>query len=102
MKKRSMKMLLIALLAVIVVLAGCNSGNKTGGSKDTGKGENTPKKDTLVYGRGGDSTSLDPITTTEGEAFRVTENIFETLVQYGDKDTTINPGLAEKWEVSDD
>nr|WP_240465356.1 ABC transporter substrate-binding protein [Neobacillus thermocopriae] len=82
-------------------LVGCSSksNEKTGGKSANGS---QSKKDTLVYGRGGDSTSLDPITTTEGEAFKVTENIFETLVEYGDQDTTINPGLAEKWEVSED
>ncbi|OCA84539.1 peptide ABC transporter substrate-binding protein [Bacillus sp. FJAT-27225] len=103
MKKRSIKLLLFAMLAIFMFLAGCNSSNESGGTKKPASGnEAGPKKDTLVYGRGGDSTSLDPITTTEGEAFRVTENIFETLVQYGDQDTTINPGLAEDWKVSDD
>ncbi len=57
---------------------------------------------TLIYARGGDSTALDPITTTEGETFRVTENIFESLLTYGEQDTTIQPNLAKEWDVSDD
>lgn len=102
MSRKSFKMLLIALLAISMFLVGCNSKtNEETGSKNSGN-EAGPKKDTLVYGRGGDSTSLDPITTTEGETFKVTENIFETLLQYGDQDTTVNPGLAEDWEVSED
>ncbi|MFK9094038.1 ABC transporter substrate-binding protein [Bacillus salipaludis] len=103
MKKKSFKWLLISLLAISMFLVGCNSktNNETDGKKDPGT-SNGSKKDTLVYGRGGDSTSLDPITTTEGEAFKVTENIYETLLEYGEKDTTIQPGLAEKWEASDD
>ncbi|WP_251551989.1 ABC transporter substrate-binding protein [Neobacillus muris] len=102
MKKKSFKMLLIALLAISMFLAGCSGkSSETSGEKDSGS-DSGSKKDTLVYGRGGDSTSLDPITTTEGEAFKVTENIFETLVSYGDQDTTIHPGLAEKWDVSED
>jgi peptide/nickel transport system substrate-binding protein len=105
MKKNSFKWLLISLLAISMFLAGCNS--KTNQNSDTEKDpateeEQTPAKDTLVYGRGGDSTSLDPITTTEGETFKVTENIFETLVAFGEQDTTINPGLAESWTVTDD
>ena len=60
------------------------------------------KKDTLVYGRGGDSTSLDPITSTEGETFKITINIFENLVNYGAQDTTLHPGLAKSWDVSSD
>jgi peptide/nickel transport system substrate-binding protein len=105
MKKSTFKMLLVALLAISMFLVGCN--NKTNQTSDDPKEpaveeEETPKKDTLVFGRGGDSTSLDPITTTEGETFKVTENIFETLVAFGEQDTTINPGLAESWTVTDD
>ena len=59
-------------------------------------------KDTLVFGRGGDSTSLDPSRVTEGESFKVTINLYETLVEFGEEDTTIQPGLAESWEPSDD
>lgn len=103
MSRKSFKMLLIALLAISMFLVGCNSkSNEETGGKNSGNEETGSNKDTLVYGRGGDSTSLDPITTTEGETFKVTENIFETLLQYGDQDTTINPGLAEKWDVSED
>jgi len=105
MKSKSIKMLLISLLAISMFLLGCNNTSKeTGGKKETPgtSNEGGSKKDTLVYGRGGDSTSLDPITTTEGEAYKVTINIYETLLNYGDQDTTINPGLAEKWDVSDD
>ncbi|MGJ7911603.1 ABC transporter substrate-binding protein [Neobacillus sp. LXY-1] len=100
--KKSIKVLLIALLAISMFLVGCSKSNQeTGGKKDNASGGGS-KKDTLVYGRGGDSTSLDPITTTEGETFKVTDNIFENLVNYGDQDTTIHPGLAESWEVSAD
>ncbi|MCM3569456.1 ABC transporter substrate-binding protein [Neobacillus mesonae] len=103
MKKRTLNMLLIALLAISMFLVGCSSetSNEAGEKKKPQEG-GAPAKDTLVYGRGGDSVSLDPITTTEGETFKVTINIFETLLNYGEQDTTIHPGLAEKWEVSDD
>jgi peptide/nickel transport system substrate-binding protein len=103
MKNRTIKLLLITLLAISMFLAGCSSktNDDAKDGKDSGK-DSASKKDTLVYGRGGDSTSLDPITTTEGETFKVTENIFETLLQYGDQDTTINPGLAEEWKASPD
>ena len=59
-------------------------------------------KDTLVFGRGGDSTSLDPSRVTEGESFKVTVNLYETLLNFGEEDTTINPGLATEWEPSED
>jgi peptide/nickel transport system substrate-binding protein len=105
MKKHSFKMLLIAIMAISMFLVGCSNNEETGGKKEpasNGGSGSGSTKDTLVYGRGGDSTSLDPITTTEGEAFKVTENIFETLVQFGDQDVSLNPGLAESWEPSED
>ncbi len=101
--KKTMKLLLISILAISMFLVGCSSktSNNADSKKDTA-GSGGSKKDTLVFARGGDSTSLDPITTTEGETYRVTENVFETLLDYGPQDTIVKPGLAEKWEVSKD
>lgn len=56
----------------------------------------------LIYGRGGDSVSLDPAKETDGESLNVCDNIFDTLVQFKDGSTEIEPGLAEKWDVSAD
>jgi len=56
----------------------------------------------LIYGRGGDSVSLDPAKETDGESLNVCDNIFDTLVQFKDGTTEIEPGLAQSWEVSSD
>src|SRR5699024_10057510 len=87
------KSLLIAVGFVLIlstVLAGC--GCKSGG----GQGK------TLIYGRGADSPQLDPALVTDGESFRVTENVMETLVEYKKKSMEVKPGLAKDWEQSDD
>ncbi|WP_121611504.1 ABC transporter substrate-binding protein [Mesobacillus foraminis] len=100
---KSMRMLLVSILAMSMFLVGCSGKTNTATEGENGSAsEGGSKKDTLVFARGGDSTSLDPITTTEGETFKVTENIFETLLEYGEQDTTIHPGLAEEWNVSPD
>ena len=57
---------------------------------------------TLVFGRGGDSVGLDPAYETDGNSFMVCDNVFEALVAYKDESTALEPGLAEKWEVSED
>lgn len=101
MSKKWSALGLMMVLVLSLVLSAC-SGKSAGGDGDGEGGNKASGKDTLIYGRGGDSTSLDPITTTEGEAFKVTENIYESLLTYGDKDTTVQPALAEKWEASDD
>lgn len=112
MKKRGILFLVFALL-LSLALVGCSGNSSTGGTKeeeekDTGTEEGTKEteetagSDTLVFGRGGDSTSLDPAVTTEGEAFKVTKNIFETLINFGEQDTEIEAGLATEWETSED
>ncbi|MES9788353.1 ABC transporter substrate-binding protein [Bacillus pumilus] len=93
MKKTWLFSSFIFVLALALFLGGCSSAPSS---------EEKATKDTLVFGRGGDSTSLDPITTTEGETFKVTENMFEKLLNYGEKDTTIHPGLATDWDVAND
>lgn len=100
MTKKTLKLMLVALLAIGMLLVGCSKSKDT--SSNSKSSDDGSKKDTLVYGRGGDSTSLDPITSTEGETFKITINIFENLVAYGEQDTTLHPALAEKWDVSAD
>src|SRR6056297_1715500 len=57
---------------------------------------------TLVYGRGNDSVSLDPINTTDGESFKVTQQIYDTLLMYKPGTTEPVPCLAKEWEVTED
>ncbi|MDV6377808.1 ABC transporter substrate-binding protein [Sporosarcina sp. GW1-11] len=95
---------LIMVLVLSTALAACsggdkeNSGDKDKDAADKGGSEN----ETLVFGRGNDSTSLDPSRVTEGETFKVTVNLFETLLNFGEQDTTVQPGLAKEWEASED
>ncbi|MFD1204437.1 MULTISPECIES: ABC transporter substrate-binding protein [Sporosarcina] len=92
MKKRGMwTIAFMLLLSLSAILAACGSEGSSGEGKS----------DTLVFGRGGDSTSLDPSRVTEGETFKVTVNIFETLLNFGEEDTTVQPGLAEEWNTED-
>jgi len=57
---------------------------------------------TFVFGRGGDSVGLDPIQETDGESFKVAQQIYDTLVDYKPGTTDVIPALATDWEVSED
>ena len=57
---------------------------------------------TLVFGRGGDSVGLDPAYETDGNSFMVCDNVFEALVAYADESTSLEPLLAESWDISAD
>ena len=60
------------------------------------------KGGTFIFGRGGDSVGLDPALEEDGESFKVCDNIYDTLIQYKDGSTEIEPGLATSWESSED
>ncbi|RNC99122.1 ABC transporter substrate-binding protein [Lysinibacillus halotolerans] len=96
---------LFLLLVLLVVLAACSGEEGTSeepADTDTSGDTEEAVPQTLVFGRGGDSVSLDPAIVTDSESFKVTENIFETLLNFGEQDTTVQPGLAKEWEVSED
>jgi ABC-type transport system substrate-binding protein len=57
---------------------------------------------TLVYGKAGEATSLDPSHVTDGESFRVANAVYNTLVQFKYGGTSIEPALATSWDVSKD
>lgn len=102
--KKILSLAFLMLLLVSTVLYGCNGGDDgaDGDSGETGgEGESTEEK-ILVFGRGGDSVSLDPITVTDGESFKVTKNIFDTLVNFGEQDTEIEGALASDWTAEED
>jgi len=96
-KKKLWSLTVLIMLVLSTILAACSSDSGDNGSDDE---SSDPK--ILVFGRGGDSVSLDPGAVTDGESFKVTQNLFETLVNFGAQDTTINPGLAKKWEAAED
>ncbi|WP_028983884.1 ABC transporter substrate-binding protein [Sporolactobacillus terrae] len=95
MKKKYYGAAFALILSLALVLTGCGS---------SGSSSNSDANKTLVFGRGADTTSLDPAVVTDGESFRISQNIFETLVSYDYKNqsTKIKPGLAESWKISDD
>ncbi|AWE08729.1 ABC transporter substrate-binding protein [Lysinibacillus sp. 2017] len=88
----------LTLLLVISVLAACGGDDSADKGEDNGKA----KDQVLVFGRGGDSVSLDSAAVTDGESIKVTQNIFETLLNFNEEDTTVKAGLAKEWEVSED
>ncbi|WLR51267.1 ABC transporter substrate-binding protein [Bacillus tianshenii] len=106
MKKRGLLISFVMMLLLSVALVGCSSKESGGESQEPAENKDNEEasggEKVLVFGRGGDSVGLDPITVTDGESFKVTKQIFDTLIDYGEQDTTIQPGLATEWKVSED
>ena len=91
--------LAIAFAVVIVLWAGaCQGPNQHAGAGSTA----TAPAQVLVFGRGTDSVGLDAAHEEDGESFKVSELIFDTLVQYTAEGTDIEPGLATSWSSRED
>jgi len=58
--------------------------------------------DTLIIARSGDSVGLDVVDETDGESFYVGSQIYDSLLKFEPGTTKVIPGLAERWEVSED
>jgi peptide/nickel transport system substrate-binding protein len=67
-------------------LAGCGGGGTIGG----GGGGNS----TFVFGRGADSVCLDPVNATDGESFRATRQVMDTLLRFKPESFDLAPALA--------
>src|SRR5690625_1822138 len=110
-------LLLLFLSLFLIALAACGGDDATDGESDdtadtdkTEEAEDTEKEEAtddgeekvLIFARGGDSESLDPGSTSDGESSRVTQQVLETLLEFDDESFDLKPGLAHDWEVSDD
>jgi peptide/nickel transport system substrate-binding protein len=56
----------------------------------------------LTIGRREDSTTMDPIKSTQNVDFWVYGNIYDVLVRVDKTGTKLEPGIAESWEISPD
>jgi peptide/nickel transport system substrate-binding protein len=92
MRARRLRAGIAVAAAVTLVLAGCAESDR----EDDGSSSSSDK--TLVFGVAGDAKALDPALTSDGESFRVTRQIYETLVRPEEGGAKIVPGLAESFE----
>jgi peptide/nickel transport system substrate-binding protein len=85
--------------ALAITLAACaeserDSGTEQGGAGGTGG--------TMVFGAAGAPRSFDPLFAQDGETFRVSRQIYDTLITYKQGTSELTPGLATKWESNPD
>lgn len=55
----------------------------------------------LIYGRNADSLFLDPVPTETNVDIWVMTNLYDTLLAPTDDGSSLQPGLATKWELTD-
>jgi peptide/nickel transport system substrate-binding protein len=84
------------LTASLLVAGAATAGYQPGAA--LGKQAN----DTLLYAGASDPTYLDPALVSDGESFRVSKQIFDSLVDFKPGTTKLVPALATKWAVAKD
>jgi len=95
---RTRRIALIGLAGALAVsMSACaeskRDDNAAGGEKTGG---------TMVFGATGNPKMFDPIFNDEGETFRITRQIYDTLLQNKPGTADVVGSLAEKWEPSND
>ena len=93
----------LKLLSMAGAVAACLlvAGAATAGSRSEASPSGAAP-DTLIYAGAADPTYLDPALVSDGESFRVTKQIYESLVDFAPGTTRLIPGLAKSWSVARD
>ena len=76
---------------MVFVVSGCGGG-----------GDASEADTTIVVGLQAEPVTLDPAQMTDFNSTRGGREMYDTLVEFKDGGTELEPGLAESWEVSDD
>lgn len=90
---------LLVIGAISIALIGCGSGSGSGGGGFSSRG-GEGKAGVFRYPLPTNPTSLDPGKVQDGDTIDVCQQVFEGLVKWGE-DNTVQPNLAEKWEIKD-
>ncbi|WP_145926873.1 ABC transporter substrate-binding protein [Amycolatopsis orientalis] len=56
----------------------------------------------MVFGAAGNPKTFDPLFNDDGETFRIIRQMYDTLIMNKPGTADLEPGLAEKWEGSND
>jgi peptide/nickel transport system substrate-binding protein len=92
---RTRRIALIGLAGALALsMSACATSNRDTSAAGGGTGG------TMVFGATGNPKMFDPIFADDGETFRVTRQIYDTLLQNKPGTADVQGSLAEKWEPS--
>jgi peptide/nickel transport system substrate-binding protein len=84
-----------------VTLASCAASERDDGAGAAAGGEGGGGG-TMVFGAPGAPDMFDPIFATDGETFRPSRQIYDTLITYEQGTSELTPGLATEWTPNAD
>src|SRR5690625_1318910 len=95
---------LIGLLAIALIVSACSSNDGGGESAtdDASSSTETDGEKVVVIGLEAEPTSMDAHQLSDYNTSRTAMELYDQLVRFKDGSTELEPGLAEKWDVSED
>lgn len=94
-----MKLLALSMLALVLLLSGCNFSDSSDGNSDSK--DSKDEKKTLNLSLENDIPDLNQVKTTDGISFGILNNIMEGLYRLDENHEAV-PAMAESVEVSED
>lgn len=96
---RRLKVVGASIAAAVLLLTGCASNGEepSGGSSDGGSADTD-----LIIARAADAQSMDITSIHDNNSIKVGQHIMETLFMITPDGSTVEPWLAESYEISDD
>ncbi|WP_219414986.1 ABC transporter substrate-binding protein [Pseudonocardia nigra] len=85
--------------ALAVTLAACAESER---EPDAGQGGAGASGGTMVFGAPGAPEMFDPIFATDGETFRPSRQMYDTLITYELGTSELTPALATEWTPNED
>lgn len=98
-------LLAISMLLLAVIVSACSSGGNGGTSSDSSNGDDTGDgggEKVIIVGLEAEPTSMDAHQLSDYNTSRTAMELYDQLVRFKDGSTELEPGLAEKWDVSED
>ncbi|WP_289142687.1 ABC transporter substrate-binding protein [uncultured Brevibacillus sp.] len=95
-----MKRLAIGLLSVLLLTAAACS--KQAPTQEEAKQQSEASQQKLVISIPAEPGPLDPAVSMDNNAWKLTYNSYERLIEYDGEKTDLVPGLAKEWTVSPD
>ncbi|WP_103501484.1 MULTISPECIES: ABC transporter substrate-binding protein [Streptomyces] len=94
---RSKAAMIAAAVSLGLVATACSSDRD-----DNSSGGGGGSTERFIFGAAGDPGSLDPSLESDGETFRISRQVLETLLDHESGGTELEGGLAETWDSNDE
>lgn len=102
--KRRCIALFLACACSIAALTGCGStaGGNNNNSQVQSSADSSESEKKVIMARGIDSSTLDPAMASKNQDVWMMNFVLEGLVRSSEDGKSVEPGVADSWEISDD